>query len=149
MIEFPDYLGEGFVTAQAARTLDPFLARSLVCVRVHTTGSSRRSSMATETPLRRRATCELERYALAHADRLIWQGGDVSAPIAGTTGPGGWRPAYGSATRISGRRWTRSADRDFELGPDEPLRLLYVGRLERRKGIEDLVGPSRVASRTM
>ena len=37
LIEFPDFLGEAFVTLQAATALDPFLARTCVCVRVHTT----------------------------------------------------------------------------------------------------------------
>ncbi len=40
------------------------------------------------------------------------------------------------------------ADREFELGAHEPLRLLYVGRLERRKGIQDLVWAVSAASRT-
>ena len=37
LIEFCDYLAEGFVTVQARHTLDPWLARTLVCVRLHTT----------------------------------------------------------------------------------------------------------------
>ena len=37
LIEFPDYLGEGFVTLQAAEALDPFLERTRVCVRIHST----------------------------------------------------------------------------------------------------------------
>ncbi len=64
MIEFPDYIGEGFVTAQAARTLDPFLARSLVCVRAHTTGELSAILDGYRDPeFAARATWELERYA--------------------------------------------------------------------------------------
>ncbi len=37
LIEVSDYLGEGFVVAQAVATRDPRLARSLLAVRVHTT----------------------------------------------------------------------------------------------------------------
>ncbi len=40
LIEFPDYLGEGFVTLQAAWALDPFLAKTRVCVQAPHHGGS-------------------------------------------------------------------------------------------------------------
>ena len=140
VIEFPDYIGEGFVAAQAARTLDPFLAHSLICVRAHTTGELtsildgfRNRDFAA------RATCELERYALAHADRLIWQGGDVLDAYRRFYGADRLAPPVRIRYPYVGASVEPDVDSDFHIGDDEPLRLLYVGRLERRKGIEDLV----------
>lgn len=140
LIEFPDYIGEGFVTAQAARTLDPFLARSLVCVRAHTTGELSGILDGYRDPeFAARATCELERYSLAHADRLIWEGGDVLGAYRRYYDPERLAPAVRIRYPFLGAAVEDGADRDFALGVDEPLRLLYVGRLERRKGIQDLV----------
>src|SRR5689334_12907037 len=36
LVEFPDYLGEGLVTAMARDTLDPAFRNTRVCVRTHT-----------------------------------------------------------------------------------------------------------------
>jgi len=78
LVEFGDYLGEGFVTVQAADAEDPFLAATLVAVRVHTSAEmcavldgEIRHHFATE------ATHTMERFVLGHADRLIEQGGDI------------------------------------------------------------------------
>src|SRR5215210_2412697 len=37
IVEFCDYLGEGFVTTQARESRDPWLEETRVCVRLHTT----------------------------------------------------------------------------------------------------------------
>jgi glycosyltransferase involved in cell wall biosynthesis len=138
VIEFPDYLGEAFVTLQAAHARDPFLDGSCVCVRLHTT---REISMILNAryghDFRSRTQFEMERYSLAHADRLIWAGGDVL---------GTYRRFYGAdalaaATRIrhpyAGPLVSPGADSAYRGG--SPLRLLYAGRLERRKGIHNLI----------
>jgi glycogen synthase len=78
VIEFCDYLGEGLVTAQDRRTHAPWLDRTLVCVRLHTTaeicnvldGHLRDDFVTT-------AVYDGERYVLRHADRVLWSGGDV------------------------------------------------------------------------
>jgi glycogen(starch) synthase len=137
LVEFPDFLGEGWVAVQAAQALDPFLARTRLAVRLHTT-----AEIATilngfwRRELRSRAVCELERLTLAGADRILWAGGDILetyrrlygrerlAPAVRVRHPAPAPPAWPEpAHTIAGR----------------PLRLLYAGRLERRKGVFDLV----------
>ncbi len=138
LIEFPDFLGEAFVTLQAAQALDPFLAHTRVCVRIHTTaeicevldGWYKRDFPS-------QALHAMERFCLAHADDLIWQGGDVLATYRRFYGPGGLAPAtrirYPYTGPIAG------AGADAGLRPQAPLRILYAGRLERRKGVHNLV----------
>src|ERR1039458_3500467 len=78
LIEFADYLGEGFVTLQAAWALDPFLRDTRICVRTHTTAEIGEVLNGFWKPdLGSRVVHELERFSLARADRVIWQGGDV------------------------------------------------------------------------
>ncbi|MGI8557049.1 MAG: glycosyltransferase [Solirubrobacteraceae bacterium] len=146
LIEFPDFLGEAFVTLQAAEALDPFLADTRVCVRVHTTaeicevldGWYRRD-------VRTRALHAMERFALARADELIWQGGDVLGTYKRFYGAG----ALARATRI---RYpyegpVTSAGTDAGFTPGAPLRILYAGRLERRKGVHNLVRAATAMAR--
>jgi glycosyltransferase involved in cell wall biosynthesis len=138
LVEFADFLGEGCVTVQAAASLDPFLRGTLVCVRTHTTGEICETlNGATPRDFPTRATFVLERLTLREADRLLWQGGD---------GLESYRRFYG-ADRLAASRMIRypfrgpgvepAEDREFE--PGAPLRLLYFGRLERRKGVGQLV----------
>jgi glycosyltransferase involved in cell wall biosynthesis len=145
IIEFPDYLGEGFVTVQAARTLDPFLERTLVCVRAHTSAEMC-SVLDGHLPadFQSRITFAMERSTLEDADRLIWQGGDILAT---------YRRFYGSAlapdVRIRypfrGATANPGADRGLEL--EAPVRLIYCGRFERRKGVHNLVRAATVLKR--
>ena len=78
LVEFPDYLGEACVTAQASQTLDRRLRNTLVCVRAYTT-SEMCAVLDGHLPDDRDARYlnELERFALRHADRFLWPGGDV------------------------------------------------------------------------
>jgi glycosyltransferase involved in cell wall biosynthesis len=137
LIEFADYLGEGFVTVQAARALDPFLAATRIGVRVHTTAELCELLDGYCKPDRpSRTVHELERFVLAGADRMIWQGGDVLGTYQRFYGPDALAPAlrirYPYAGALGGD------DDAFRVG-DRPLRLLYAGRLERRKGVLNLV----------
>jgi glycogen(starch) synthase len=137
VIEFPDFLGEAFVTVQAAAALDPFLAATRVCVRAHTTAEM---CDVLDGHLDRRLSIEalraMERYSLRHADALLWQGGDILAT---------YRRFYGAqalAQPVHIRSpYTGPAQPgvETEYVASEPLRLLYVGRLERRKGVHNLV----------
>ena len=133
LIEFADFLGEGLVTVQARRARDPLPARApTVCVRLHTSAEicsvlngcvddelrhardGRRSSgtrCATPTAPRSR------RRRARHLPPLLRRG--RLAPAVSI------RPRAAGAP---GRRRPR-----LPLG--EPLRLLYLGRLERRKGV--------------
>ena len=137
LIEFADYLGEGFVTLQAAWALDPFLERTRVCVRMHTTAEIVEVLDGFWKPdLGSRVVHELERFSLARADRVIWQGGDVLGAYQRFYGAGGLAPAVRVRYPYSGP--IASPEPDFELA-DRRLRLLYAGRLERRKGVVNLV----------
>ena len=131
--EFPDYQGEGAVTVQARNTLDRGLRNTLVCIRVHTTDEIRgllngRFSSEVST----RVACDLERYSLAHADRVLWPGGDVLET---------YRRYYGGAVARAERvrpAVVRTPQLDRTHAQDDRTRLLYVGRLERRKGVQNL-----------
>ncbi len=138
VIEFPDYLGEGFVTLQAAQALDPFLKDSCVCVRLHSTqeicvilNAHYRRDFQSQTQF------EMERYSLAHADRLIWQGGDVLGTYQRFYGAHALAPA--TRIRYPYADAAVSADADATYRAGSPLRLLYAGRLERRKGVQNLI----------
>jgi glycosyltransferase involved in cell wall biosynthesis len=134
LIEFCDYLGEGFVTLQARRTGEPFLRDTRIVVRTHTTAELTavlngrlRQDNATV------ALGEMERYALRHADALLDSGGDVRAT---------YERYYGADALAPGRRVLEAFHRGFDAVPPAPpangLRLLYLGRLERRKGVQNL-----------
>jgi glycogen(starch) synthase len=138
LVEFPDFLGEGAVTVQAAQALDPFLARTLVCVRVHTSGELceiLNGRLPKDFPTT--ATFALERLALAGADRLLWQGGDVLGTYERYYGAD--RLARGLCVRYPFRGASAESGEDARFRLGEPLGLLYLGRLERRKGVHNLV----------
>lgn len=134
LVEFPDFLGEGFVTAQAARSLDPRLRRTTVCVRTCTTAHmtdvlNGHLPAAFDT----RVTYEMERYALAHCDHVLWPGGDVLASYRRVYGD----DAVADPLRIRHPLAIETAA-PAPRAQGDGLRLLYLGRLERRKGLLDL-----------
>ena len=137
IVEFPDYLAEGAVTVEARKTLDPALRNTAVLVRNYT---SHEMCDVLDGYLPqdsgRRMLHELERYALRYADHMIWPGGDVLAT---------YRRFY-TEKRLAPPRLIRhvverefSALDDGEFPDDERVMLLYIGRLERRKGVQNLV----------
>lgn len=142
LIEFPDYLGEGLVTIQAKHAQHPWVRRTIVAVRIYTTAEIC-AVLDGNLPRDFETICliEAERFCLRHADLLMWAGGDVLES---------YRRFYG-AKNLARPIQVRHAIPDEELfvgaAPDEsreetadaPLRFLYMGRLERRKGVENLV----------
>ncbi len=135
LVEFGDFLGEGCVTAQAKRTGSPALRQTMVCVRIH--GSAEVYDVLDgflPGDRERSFTHELERYLLRYADSLLWAGGDIL---------GSYERFYG-ADRLAPARLVRhpfewSAATEPAAAATGPLRLLYLGRLERRKGVRELV----------
>jgi glycosyltransferase involved in cell wall biosynthesis len=138
LIEFPDYLAEGLVTVQARRASDRWLRGSIVATRIYTTAElCAVLDGYLPSDFETTALVESERYCLRNADVLLWPGGDVL---------GAYRRYYRTrnlAEPFQLRHALPDADA-FTKGPppepgDRPLRFLYLGRLERRKGVEDLV----------
>lgn len=140
LLEFCDYLGEGFVTTQARVTHDPWLEHTRLCVRLHTTAyfCSVLDGHLPDDYFPASATFEAERYVLAHADTVIWPGGDVLATYERVYGTEG----LAAPTRLPDAFLDegRLSSGDHTAPSDAPgLRLLYLGRLERRKGVQNLV----------
>ena len=135
LIELPDYLAEGAVAGEAKRTGDPRLRDTLVLNRVHTTFEVAATLNRAPDEPGAGVLRALERDALRSADRLLWPGGDVL---------GAYQRFYGAANlaRAEQLDLAFTLDDDDEAArvpPDGPLRLLYFGRLEWRKGVHNLV----------
>ncbi len=138
LLECPDYLGEGFVAAQARRCGDPRLARTTLCVRAYTTGEMT-SVLDGYLPedFETRVTHEIERYALANSDHFVWPGGDVL---------GSYQRYFGADQLADAVQVRHPLSLASNLDPpstlprtgDNTTRLLYLGRLERRKGVLNL-----------
>lgn len=138
VIEFADYLGEGFATVQARHTNDPWLAYTTVAVRIHTTSEiCAVLDGALPDDHGAQALFEMERYCLRHADRVIQQGGDVYGTYQRFYGEDALAPACTIPHVVPAH-----VAEEIDAVPDDnegPLRLLYLGRFERRKGVNDLV----------
>jgi glycosyltransferase involved in cell wall biosynthesis len=136
LVEFPDYLGEGCVTVQAKRTAHPALRRTRVCVRMHTTaeicavldGHVGRDETTSFTHDR-------ERYALRYADHVLWAGGDILETYRRFYGADALAPAE----RIRHPLVLDAPAADEPPPAEGPVRFLYFGRMERRKGVQDLL----------
>jgi glycogen synthase len=134
LVEFPDYLGEGAVTAQAIQTADRALRNTAVCVRAYTTYEMCQVLDGFVAPDRDvRMLFELERYALANADYFLWPGGGVLDTYREFFGERLAGPALVPHTAPAAARPRTAPD------PEGPTRFLYVGRLERRKGVGNLI----------
>ena len=142
LIEFQDYLGEAAVTVQARVTREPFLADTPVFIRLNTTvelcallDAFLDPSIASEQIL------ALERYSLKFADGLLYGGGDIYGLYERVYGRDGLAPGH-PVRQPLGEAGPIRLDAGHPLTDppaDGPLRLLYMGRLERRKGVQDLV----------
>lgn len=142
LVEFGDYMGEGFVTVQARRSGHPSLRNTRVLVRLHTTLEMVDALNGTDgDDEEHRAVYTLERGSIAHADHLLSPGGRVLDAYRRFYGeqcvaPGSVVPHVLAEAADSGRPL-----RDAPAGG--PTRMLYVGRLERRKGVSELVEAAR------
>lgn len=140
LIEFPDYLGEGFVTIQARRTGDPRLRDTRIAVRLHTT-----AEMAAvlnghlDEQLETRVTHQMERYALRHADAILHPGGDVGGTYARFYGRDALAPIHHVPDVLEQTFDAAGTPAPCQTGASDRLELLFLGRLERRKGVLNLV----------
>jgi glycogen synthase len=141
LVEFPDYLAEGFVTVQARHSGDPRMRGATVCMRAYTT-----SEMVAVLNGRviddfaTHAVWEAERYCLAHCDRFVYPGGDVYRTYQRFYGRDAVAPphqAYHAVYRDIESDWAMLYELDRFA--ERRLRFLYFGRMERRKGVHNLM----------
>lgn len=137
LVEFSEYLGEGAITAQARRAGDPMLRETRVAMRLHTSAEiCAVLDGYVESSFEGRVTYELERIALRDADAIVWSGGDTFEF---------YKRFYGSALapprliRYPFAAWDNASGAEQPPPTDGPLRLLYMGRFERRKGVQNLL----------
>lgn len=137
LIEFCDFCGEGCVTLQAKRTGAPQLADTRISVRAHGTAEMYDVLDGFLAEDRERSfVYELERYALRHADDLLWAGGDILGTYERFYGADALAPARLVRHPFA---WDAQATAARSAAESGPLRLLYLGRLERRKGVRGLI----------
>ena len=137
ILEVPDYQAEGFAAAHARRGLDPRLRRTVLAVGLHT--SAEMCAVldgAPETP-HMRLLAGLERFALRFADALLWPGGNTLERYSAFYGAESLAPAIRRPLPAPSDLRSPAPLDDSAAGG--PLRLLYLNRLQRLKGIEELV----------
>jgi glycosyltransferase involved in cell wall biosynthesis len=141
VIEVPDYHAEGFAAAHARRGLDPRLRNTKLVVRLST--SAEMCARLNEDPddLHLRVLSGVERFPLRFADVLLWPGGNTLERYAEMYGEDGLAPAIECPLPMADDLDVPSSTEPPPF--DGPLRLLYLNRLERRKGIVELISAVR------
>lgn len=137
VIEFADFLGEALVTVQGRRAHEPFLRDAAVCVRLHT--SAEMCSVLNgyvDDEFETRTVFAAERHALRYSDRVLPPGGEVLSTYRRFYGVEALAPATVIRPIVPAAGTARTPD---PAPTSNGLQLLYLGRLERRKGVEDLI----------
>lgn len=137
VIEFADFLGEGVVTVQAKRAHEPLLRDTAVCVRLHT--SAEMCSILNgyvDEEFETRMVFAAERHAIRYADRVLPPAGAVLTTYERFYGKDALAPARVIRPIVPPAEAGQAADPADDLST---LKLLYLGRLERRKGVQDLI----------
>lgn len=136
LLEVCDYRGYGLVPLQARAAGHPSLRRTVVAVQLSATAELIALHDGSSLLPGEARVAEIEREQLRLADRLIWPGGDTLDL---------YRRYYGDLplpepVRI-GRPFPVPATAPGlpPSDPAGPLRILYAGRLQRLKGVLDLV----------
>lgn len=141
ILELADYQAEGFAAVHARRGLDPRLRNTTLAIRLHTSGEICASLNEAPNDLHLRVLSGLERFSLRFADVLLEPGGNSLDRYADFYGEDSLAPALRSPLPTT----TDLAAPAEAGGPrgSGPLRLLYLNRLERRKGIVELISAVR------
>lgn len=135
VLEVCDYRALGLVPLQARAAGHPLLRGTVVAVRTSATAELVALHDGRSMRSEEQRVAELEREQLRLADRLFWPGGDVLDL---------YRRYYGDEllplpVRV-GRPYPVPAQVPrVEASTGGPLRILYAGRLQRLKGVLDLV----------
>ncbi|HEX7292944.1 MAG TPA: glycosyltransferase [Solirubrobacterales bacterium] len=132
-LEVPDFRAHGLVALQARLGGDPLLRETTIAVRtIAPTGLICLHDGTLRKPGRRRIAA-LEREQLRLADRVVWPGGD-SLDVQRRHRPDlAWPPAVRIPVPAP------AAAQPPRREPGGPLRLLYLGPLQRHLGALDLV----------
>jgi glycogen synthase len=141
IIEVADYQGEGFAIAHARGGRDPRLANSVLAVRLHTSAEICADLNHDPDSLHLRVLRGIERFALAHADVLLEPGGDVMDRYRAHYGADRLAPSVRCPPPVSPD--LMPAARPEPPPTDGLLRILYLNRLERRKGVAPLLSAVR------
>src|SRR5687768_11087776 len=144
LVEFNEYAGEGAVAVQAKRSGVPALRRTRIVLGVHGPDEIHRvlngQSLAEPEAA---AIVSLERIGLADADVIFTPGGDVHGTYERYYGAGALAPA-----RVVAHPFLNADAPLFPARePGGPLRLIHVGRFERRKGVAELIEAVRSLER--
>jgi glycogen synthase len=141
ILEMGDYQAEGFAAAHARRGQDPRLRNTALVIRLHTSAEMCAALNDAPADLHLQVLGGLERFPLRFADALLEPGGNSLERYAEFYGAGSLAPALGSPLPMT---TDLSPPSDVEApSADGPVRLLYLNRLERRKGITELISAVR------
>lgn len=135
LLEICDCRALGLVPLQARAAGHPLLRGTVAAIRLSSTAELVALHDGRLQVPEERRVAELEREQFRLADRILWPGGDILDA---------YRRYYGAdllpAGVNTGRPFPAAAPPQVpELGPEGPLRILYTGRLQRIKGVMDLV----------
>lgn len=142
LVEVADYQGEGFAIAHALRSRDPRLRRTRLAVRLHTTAEMVAALDERPESLELRLLRGIERFPLAYSDILLEPGGNVMNRYEATYGSGGLAPSIRCPPVVSPA--LLPAARPDPPAAEGELKVLYVNRLQRLKGIVELLEAVRI-----
>jgi glycosyltransferase involved in cell wall biosynthesis len=141
ILELGDYQAEGFAAAHARRGHDPRLRNTALAIRLHTSAEMCAAMNEAPAGVHLDVMAGLERFSLRFADALLEPGGNSLERYTDFYGAGSLAPGLRSVLPM-----TTDLIPPSGVQPPSgagPLRLLYLNRLERRKGIVELISAVR------